>query len=54
MWLLTKVTQARNVNIGILAQLSEFKVFVTDANYGTMLTVFLLNWGPLSEDFIVI
>ena len=54
MWLLTQVTQARNLNIGILAQPSEFKVFVTDANFGTFLTVFLLNWGPLSKDFIVI
>ena len=54
MWLLTQVTQAHNLNIGILAQPSEFKVFVTDANFGTILTVFLLNWGPLSKDFIVI
>lgn len=47
MWLLTQVTQARNLNTGILAQSSEFQVFVTDANFGTIQTVALLSWGLL-------
>lgn len=47
MWLLTQFTQARNLNTGILAQSSEIQVFVTDANFGTILTVALLSWGLL-------